>query len=207
MFDMSTDVDGIADFLTCLSGLEISNSKLFKILSEKIVLTSIKPKLIKIAEDDIKHSKILEGISQQIGNSKIKTKECKIRLSVICKNIGDIIKQIKEKKVVTIEDLTEYLRILEGSGGASQYLLVQAETFLLMTDEINKLYGMDSKKFSNKLKEIVRDIEEHIRLLQEVNSIIENEQTKDKDKHPSVKYQTPDAWFVPTHSQKEEHVI
>ena len=51
MFDMSTDVDGIADFLMCLSGLEISNSQLFKILAEKIVLNSIKPKLSKIAED------------------------------------------------------------------------------------------------------------------------------------------------------------
>ena len=207
MFDMSTDVDGIADFLMCLSGLEISNSQLFKILADKIVLNSIKPKLSKIAEDDTKHSKILEGISQQIGNPKIKTKECKIRLSVICKNIGDLIKQIKEKKVVTIDDLTEYIKILEGSGGASQYLLVQAETFLLMTDEINRLYGMDSKKYSNKLKEIIRDIEEHIRTLQEVKSIIENEQAKNKEKHPSVKYQTPDAWFVPTHSQREDHVI
>lgn len=207
MFDMSTDVDGIADFILCLSGLEISNSQLFKILSEKMVMTSFKQKLLRISKDNIKHSKILEDISQQIGNSKIKTKECKIRLSLISKNIGDIIKQIKEKKEVTIEDLTEYLKILEGSGGASQYLLVQAETFLIMTDEINRLYGMDSQKYSKKLKEIIKDIEEHIRLLQELKNIIENEETKNKKKHPSVKYQTPDAWFVPTHSQREDHVI
>ena len=207
MFDMSTDVDGIADFLMCLSGLEISNSQLFKLLSEKIVLSSIKSKFVRISEDNIKHSKILEDISLQIGNSKIQTKECKIRLSVICKNVGDLIKQIKEKKEVTIDDLTEYLKILEGSGGASQYLLVQAETFLLMTDEINSLYGMDSKKYNKKLKIISRDIEGHIRLLREVENIIETEQTKSKKKNPSVKYQTPDAWFVPTHSQREDHII
>lgn len=80
MFDLSTDVDGIADFLNCLSGLENSNSQLFRALSEKTVLTSIKSKLTRIAEDNIKHSKILEYIGQQIGNSKIKTKECKIKL-------------------------------------------------------------------------------------------------------------------------------
>ena len=206
MFDMSTDVDGIADFLMCLSGLEISNNQMFRFLSEKIVLNSIKPQLNRIAEDNLKHSQILEDISKQIGNSKVKTKECKIKLSVICKNVTNLLKKVKGKKEITIEELAEYLEVLESSGGASQYLLVQAETFLYMTKEISKAYGMDSEKFNDYLKEIINDIEEHMLLLEEIKSIIENELTKDKKKHPSFKYQSPDAWFVPTHSQRTNHV-
>ena len=127
--------------------------------------------------------------------------------TVICKNIEDILRQVKTKKEVTIDDLTEYLEIMESSGGASQYLLVQAETFLLMSNEIEKVYGIDSKECNKQLRETIRDIEEHIRVLEEITSTIEFEQTKDKKGHPSFKYQTQDAWFVPTHSQREEHVI
>ena len=39
---MNSDADGVADFLVCLSGLEDKNSQLFKGLSEKIVLLSVK---------------------------------------------------------------------------------------------------------------------------------------------------------------------
>jgi hypothetical protein len=75
-----------------------------------------------------------------------------------------------------------------------------------MTKEISRLYGMDSKKFNEYLKEIIRDIEQHMLILEEIKVTLENEQTKDKKIHPSFKYQSPDAWFVPTHSQKTNHV-
>ncbi len=39
MVDMSTDADGLADFLLCLSGLEDKNSQLFKYQSPDAWLT------------------------------------------------------------------------------------------------------------------------------------------------------------------------
>ena len=204
MLDVSSDVDGIADFLSCLAGLEKRNSQLFKILSEKIKLSAIKPQLTKIADDNEKHAKILESISQQIGNSKIKIKECKIKLSLVSKNIEDIFEQIKNKKEIPIKDLKDYLKMLESSGGASQYLLIQAETFLLMPNEINKFYGMDSQKFNDLLNEMVQDIEEHILLSEEIKIRIEHELNKDKKNHQIIKYQSPDAWLTPTHSQRND---
>ena len=59
MVNMTTDEDGIADFLRCLAGLERKNSQLFEILSNKIVFPSIEPQLSKIADDTNKHAKIL----------------------------------------------------------------------------------------------------------------------------------------------------
>ena len=77
MLDMNSKTDGIADFLTCLGSLERKNSQLFETLSNKIVYSPVKPQLTKIAEDNMKHATILEDIGQQIGNPKIKTKDCK----------------------------------------------------------------------------------------------------------------------------------
>lgn len=50
MLDLSTDADGIADFLICLSDLEQKNSQLFKILSEKTTMSSAQPLLLEIAQ-------------------------------------------------------------------------------------------------------------------------------------------------------------
>ena len=204
---MSTYSDGVADFLSCLSGLEQKNGLLFKFLSEKTKLPSVKPLLQKIGEDNEKHSKQLQEISEKIGNPKVKTKECKRKLSVVCENTEMILKQITKKETISVTELSDYLEILESAGGAAQYLLVQAETFLLMSREISKFYGMSGKEFSDFLNDMVREIEEHILLLEEIKSKIEQHQNKGKNKQPQFKYQTPDAWFMPSHSQKTGHVI
>ena len=207
MVSTRTDTEGLADFLLCLSGLEDKNSQLFKGLSEKVALQSVKPQLSMIAEDNEKHSKILQDLSERIGNSKVKTKECKRKLSVVCENTEMILKHVKKKKEISLEELTKYLGILESEGGATQYLLVQAETFYFMCNEIKKCKGMNSRKFNDLLNEIVRDIEEHISLLEEIKNIVEQNQNMGKTEHPLFKYQSPDAWLTPSHSQKTGHVI
>jgi rubrerythrin len=207
MLDMRTDADGLADFLLCLSALENKNSQLFKGLAEKIVLPSVKPQLSKIAEDNEKHSKCLQKMGERIGNPKVRTKECKKKLSVVCENTEIILKQVQEKKEISLEDLTEYLRILESAGGAAQFLLVQAETFLFMCNEIKRCYGMNADKFNELLNEIVQDIEEHIILLEEIKKIVDHEQHREREKHPLFRYQSPDSWLTPSHSQKTGHVI
>jgi hypothetical protein len=204
MVDLSTDADDIADFLECLSELETTNSQLFKTLSEKIILSSVKPQLSKIADYNDKHAKYLSALSQGIGNPKVKTKECKKKLGVVCENTENILKQAKGKEEITLEELLDYLQILESTGGAAQYLLAQAETFLTLSNEITKLYGMASQQFNELLNEIIQDIEENINLLENIKNIIQNEQNKNKKKNPLFKYQTPDAWFTPSRSQQHE---
>jgi hypothetical protein len=204
MVILCTDADCIADFLECLSTLEIKNSQLFKTLSEKIILSSVKPQLSKIAEYNDKHAKFLSALSQGIGNPKVKTKECEKRLGVVCENTKNIFKQAKEKEEITLEELSDYLQILESTGGAAEYLLAQAETFLILSNETTELHGMASQQFNELLNEIIQDIEESIYLLEDIKSIIHNEQNKNKKKNPLFKYQTPDAWFTPSHSQQHE---
>jgi len=203
MIDMSSDVDGIADFLSCLANLERKNSYLFRVLSEKIDCFSVKPYLLKIADDNNKHASILVEISLHIGNPKVKIKECKKKLSVVCKNTEMILKKIKDDDNVTVDELLDYLELLEGSGGAVQYLLVQAETFLFMSNEISRLYGMELSKFDELLNEIVRDIEEHIEVLETIKRTLLKEQNKNQEKHPVFKYQNPDAWITPISGRED----
>lgn len=203
MIDMSSDVDGIADFLSCLANLERKNSYLFRVLSEKIDCFSVKPYLLKIADDNNKHASILVEISLHIGNPNVKIKECKKKLSVVCKNTEMILKKIKDADNVTVDELLDYLELLEGSGGAVQYLLVQAETFLFMSNEISRLYGMELSKFDELLNEIVRDIEEHIEVLETIKRTLLEEQNKNQEKHPVFKYQNPDAWITPISGRED----
>ena len=203
MIDMSSDVDGIADFLSCLANLERKNSYLFRVLSEKIDCFSVKPYLLKIADDNNKHASILVEISLHIGNPKVKIKECKKKLSVVCKNTEMILKKIKDADHVTVDELLDYLELLESSGGAAQYLLVQAETFLFMSNEISRLYGMELSKFDELLNEIVRDIEEHIEVLETIKRTLLEEQNKNQEKHPVFKYQNPDAWITPISGRED----
>jgi len=44
-----------------------------------------------------------------------------------------LLEQVKQKEKITLEELADYLEQLESSGGAVQYLLIQAETFLFMS--------------------------------------------------------------------------
>ena len=78
---------------------------------------------------------------------------------------------------------------------------------VFMCNEIKRCFGMNSSKFNELLNEVVQDIEEHIILLEEIKKIVDYEQNKGKMKHPVFKYQSPDAWLKPSHSQKTGHVI
>ena len=103
------------------------------------------------------------------------------------------------------DDFTDFLYCLgslERSGGAMQYLQVQAETFLSMSKEISQLYRMDLNDFNDHIMEIAQQVEEHIELLEEVKAKVAQSTDKKKDEmhHPAVKYQTPDAWYTPTAS-------
>ena len=207
LVDLSTDADGLADFLSCLAGLEDKNAQLFNLLSKKTFLLSIKSMLQKIGEDNQKHSQQLYKISDKIGNPTVRTKECKRKLSVVCENTETILKIMQKRDEISINELSDFLEILESSGGAAQFLLVQAETFLFMSEKITKLYGIDGKEFNHLLETMVQDIEENIHLLEEIKSEVEKEQNKNKQKHPIFKYQSPDSWATPSHSQKSKHVI
>jgi len=199
VFDDNKATDGLSDFLTCLSGLVRKNSFLFKNLAEKTDFSSAKYRLSKISQDNKRHSEILIEMSTRIGNSKIKTRECKRQLSIVHKTIEAVLEQILKKEIIATEDLSNFLSMLESSRGAEQYLLVQAKTFLFMSKEINRIYGVDLKEFNTLLIHIAQEEKEHLELIDEIKKNISQQSTNNEIRHPKIKYQNPDAWTFPPH--------
>ena len=106
MVNKDDPMDGIADFLVCLGNLERKNSQLFENLAKKTVLPSVKQQLSKIAQDNESHAEILTGMSEQIGNTKIKTKDCKNKLSTVCETTEAILEQVSKKEKITAKDFS-----------------------------------------------------------------------------------------------------
>ncbi|MEJ2244414.1 MAG: hypothetical protein P8X87_07840 [Candidatus Bathyarchaeota archaeon] len=112
-----------------MAGLENKNAQLFNLLSKKTVLLSIKSMLQKIGEDNQKHSQQLYEISDKIGNPTVRTKECKRKLLVVCENTETILKIMQKRDEISINELSDFLEILESSGGAAQLYLFRPRHF------------------------------------------------------------------------------
>lgn len=67
----------------CASILEEETSVLYKKIAERIQLPLVKSYLLHIAHDSQKHSTIFEGISESIGKSSSKPKDCEKKLGQI----------------------------------------------------------------------------------------------------------------------------
>ena len=192
--------DTIADFLNCLGSLENKNSQLFEELSNRTTVSEVKRHLIKISQGNENQSKILLSLGTQMGSPKVNGKQCRRKLQSVCKVTETVFEQVKKKKKISAQQLSDFLSTLEHSGGAMQFLHIQVETFLFMAKEISKMYKMDMESFNKHIMEIAQQVEEHIELLEEVKEKIAELTTEKKDKvqHPVVKYQNPDAWYPPT---------
>ncbi|MCW4016823.1 MAG: hypothetical protein NWF06_10670 [Candidatus Bathyarchaeota archaeon] len=198
MFNSKKNPEPFTDFLYCLGSLERKNSQLFAELASKTVLSEVRGNLLKISEGNEMHAKVLIELSGRVEGPKPKTGECKRKLRPVCKLTESLLNQVHKKKTLSADELSSILLTLERSGGAMQYLQIQAETFLFMSKEISQLYGMNLEVFHDHIMEIAQQVEEHIELLEEVKTMIaQSTRKKDGMHHPVVKYQTPDAWFQP----------
>ena len=75
-----------------------------------------------------------------------------------------------------------------------------------MHDEISEKYGIDISSQKEVLESIIKDEKQHTSYLFEIYEILKKK-SKKPDSQPEFKYQNPDAWLTPSHSQKSEQVI
>jgi hypothetical protein len=190
----------------CLGSLQKKNSKLFEELANKTVLTEVKSQLLKLSYGNEKQSKALIELSGQIGDSKLKSEQCKMKLRPVCKVTESLIKQVEKKKTVSAQDLSKILLTLELEGGSTQYLYNQAKTFLFMQKEISQIYGIHLEDFNTQITQIANQVEEHIELLEDIKLKIaqnENNNKKDDVNHPVFRYQSPDSWITPVSGRED----
>ncbi|MGB8780009.1 MAG: ferritin-like domain-containing protein [Candidatus Bathyarchaeia archaeon] len=192
--------DNITDSLWCDSVFEEGTYLLYKNLADRMDPPFIKSLLLHIAYDSRKHSAILNGISQSIGGSRVKAKDCEKRLSISWTVIDDISHEIANEKKAVVESLSSLakkLSLLESAMGEEYYALARMKTLQRMTELIRESYNVDLKYLKDVFETIIKDEEIHLELLAKMKKFLAGQQVKNVDTAPAVRYKNPDAWRRP----------
>ncbi|MGA3192523.1 MAG: ferritin-like domain-containing protein [Candidatus Bathyarchaeia archaeon] len=192
--------DNITDSLWCDSVFEKRTYLLYKNLADRVDLPFIKSLLLHIAYDSQKHSAILNGISQSLGGSRLKAKDCEKRLSKSWKVIDDVSYEIANEKktlVDSLPSLTKKLSLLESAMGEEYYTLVRMKTLQQMTGLIRERYNVDLEDLKDVFETIIKDEETHQELLAKMKKFVAGQQAKKVDTAPIFRYENPDAWRKP----------
>ena len=192
--------DNIADSLWCDSVFEHRTYLLYKNLADRVDLPFVKSLLLHIAYDSQKHSAILNGISQSIGGSRVKAKDCEKRLSISWRVIDDISYEIANEKEALVESqssLTKKLSLLESAMGEEYSALVRIKTLQAMTGLIRENYNVDLEDLKDVFETIIRDEQTHLELLAKMKKFLEGQQAKKVETAPVVRFENPDAWRRP----------
>ena len=192
--------NNIADSLWCDSVFEERTYLLYKDLANSVDLPFIKSLLLHIAYDSQKHSAILTGISQSIGGSKVKAKDCEKKLRSSWKVIDDISFEIANEKkalVDSLSSLAKKLSLLESAMGEEYYALARMKTLQAMTALIRESYNVNLEDLRDVFETIIKDEEIHLELLAKMKKFLAGQQVKKVDTTPAVRYENPNAWRIP----------
>jgi rubrerythrin len=192
--------DDIADSIWCDSVFEERTYLLYKRLADGVKLPFVKSLLLHIAYDSQKHSAILKGISQSIGGSRVKTRDCEKRLGTSLMVSDDISHEIANEKkapVDSLSSLVKKLSVLESTMGEEYFALVQMKTLQQLTGLIRESYYVDLEYLRDVFETIVRDEKTHLELLAKMKKCVVGQQMKKADTTPAVRYENPDAWRRP----------
>jgi rubrerythrin len=188
----------IVVLLRCSSILEKKTSVLYMKVADRIQLPLVKSHLLHIAHDSQKHSAIFEGISESIGKSNSKPKDCEKKLGQIWQVSQDLTREVASKPKMSEEEITrlvQKLEPIESFMGEEYYILVQAKTLKFLLKEIRQIYNVNLQNVKYVLEGVIRDEETHLRLLSIIKEILVKRERKRQDNVPEVKYQSPDSWI------------
>ena len=153
--------ESIGKVLFCSSLLEEKTYKMYYELSQRTEHPIVKPLLLSIAQDSLKHSVLFEETSKELITFPPKEKECKKGLGKIWNNIIEITNLVKSKKFFSPEDLLEIINklvFIEYHLGEEYSILVKVETLTYMHQEISKMYGVDLDSVIGSRKNIFESI-------------------------------------------------
>lgn len=200
--------EGIGNMLYCSSVLEQKTYEMYNELSQKFDHPTIKPILVTIAQDSLKHCNLLQEISKELIRKPPTEKQCKRSFGETWNHIDEITKFLKEKESINEKDLFEIinrLAFIEHHLGEEYSTLEKLKMLSYMSREISENYATDVSSRKDVLNAIITDEKQHANSLFEIYEILKKK-SKKLDSHPEFKYQNPDAWLTPSHRQKTGHV-
>ncbi len=201
--------ESIGNLFCCFSLLERKTSELYHELGLKFDKPAIKRKMVIITQDSLKHCNLFKELSKGLIKKPPTEKRCKRSLGETWKHVDDITKLIKKTESLSEEDcftLINRLAFLEHSLGEEYSTLEKMKMLTYMHDEISEKYGIDISSQKEVLESIIKDEKQHTRYLFEIYEILKKK-SKKPDSQQEFKYQNPDAWLTPSHTQKSEQVI
>lgn len=169
--------------------------QLYTNLSEKVEDVAAKTLFAYIATDSLKHSTILVKIVEEVGGSKAREQDCDENIRYNRELIATLSKDVSNSKKIDREELISLVGTLVGF--ESLLLNEYSKAFRLETtrfskDERNKNHEPELNIFSL----IVGDEDQHQRILRSIVSLCDKK-LNFKNDAPIVKYQNPDAWYIP----------
>jgi rubrerythrin len=169
--------------------------QLYTNLSEKVEDVAAKTLFAYIATDSLKHSTILVKIVEEVGGSKAREEDCDENIIYNMELIATLSKDVSKSKKIDREELISLVGTL---GGFESLLLneyskaFRLETTRFSKDERNKNHETELNIFNL----IIGDEEQHQRILRSIVSFCDKK-LDFKNDAPIVKYQNPDAWYIP----------
>jgi len=189
---------GIMVFERRILSLALIEKELYQLytnLSEKVEDVAAKTLFAYIATDSLKHSTILVKIVEEVGGSKAREQDCDENIIYNMELIASLSKDVSNSKKIDREELISLVGTLVGF-----------ESLLL--NEYSKAFRLETTRFSkderntnhepelNIFSLIVGDEEQHQRILLSIVSLCDKK-LNFKNDAPIVKYQNPDAWYIP----------
>jgi rubrerythrin len=189
----------MAEYMNCLSMLEINTATLYKEIADKTDMPLIKSLFMQISIDSEKHSVILKGVSESISPTKGESKDCMKKMG---KSFEFLVKAQKEiKKIKKIDEkslpwLIEKLSFFESVMGEDYYIFTQLHSLEVLVQKINEQYSIDFTSAKHLFTKIIQDEDHHRELLETIRGLVVKKEVEN-DNSPAVKYQNPDSWSRP----------
>ncbi len=172
------NLTSIAEQLYCSSILEEQTSKAYKSYSERAENPIFKPMLLFIAQDSIKHAKILKSLSKCISKSTITAKDCPRILGKSWKEATAFAKkESKKTDKLSNKELCFYIDdiiSLENAMSEEYLAVLHLKIVQLQTSEM-QIDGFDFRKI---LGYIVEDEARHKAILDQIRQLSKQSDAK-----------------------------
>jgi hypothetical protein len=183
--------------LNSLSNFESSVCFLYQSVAAKVDNPLIIGLLQGIAQDGLKHSKLLKAITESSAYSKEKAKEFSSKLAVAWSNADKafIEKVASGTKFGSSQlDLLEKLAELESNLAEEYAAFLEEDILVLLAKETSGHYKVKPDDIRSIFLGMVKDERHHKKIMAIVIELLSQDKSESVGITPIVKYQSPDSW-------------
>lgn len=190
------DPQTIFGYIQCLSILEEKNYHLYRAMADKVDLPLASGFLCCIAQDSLKHSKLLKSLDcADVSEKKIKA--CEKKLRKILRIIDNFYIEIQARERIIASDfprIADNFAILACLFSQEYSMLAKVATLQPLVKVVNEVYNINFEVIQQIFVNMLAEENQHRTLLSTVNNILRENISEATEHAPSVRFQNPDRW-------------